>query len=393
MAIASKVRDAMERASWIRRMFEQGARLKQERGPENVFDFSLGNPCLDPPPAYLEALREEVVRRRPAKYAYMPNAGYPETRAAIAAHLRERRGLPFEARHVLMTCGAAGGLNVVLKTLLDPGDEVIVLSPFFPEYLFYVDNHGGRVRLAETREDFSLDTEAVAAVLGPRTKALILNSPNNPTGRMYHAEDLAALGRLLEEAGRKRGSPVYLVSDEPYGETVFDGLALPDIFTCHSQTILADSFSKSLSIPGERLGYLAIHPDIEDGAELMDGLVFSNRVLGFVNAPATPQQVLGRIAGLFVDASGYERRRDLLCDGLARAGYTFHKPEGAFYLFPRSPLRDEVPFVQALLEEGVLVVPGSGFGRGGHFRIAYCVEEQTIERALPVFAKVLKRSG
>lgn len=391
MPPSKKILEAQERASWIRKMFEQGARLKQERGADRVFDFSLGNPCLDPPAAYFEALKEEISDRKPGKYAYMENAGYPDTREAVAAHLREKRGLPFEARHVLMTCGAAGGLNVLFKTLLDPGDEVIILAPYFAEYLFYVDNHGGKVRIVETRQDFSLDPEEIRKSISSRTKAILLNSPNNPTGRMYDRESLHELGTVLQDAEDRSGQSLYLISDEPYGTLVFDGKELPDLFSFSRNTILVNSYSKSLSIPGERLGYIAVHPKIGHQESLLGGLSFCNRTLGFVNAPGKMQRIIRRIPGLHVDPTIYERRRDLICSGLEEAGYRFVKPDGAFYVFPESPVPDDKAFVGALLEEGVLVVPGTGFGRSGHFRIAFCVEEKTIRDALPAFSRVFRR--
>ena len=391
MAISAKTREAQEQASWIRRMFEEGARMKQQRGEENVFDFSLGNPCLDPPAAYLQGIREELELPPAGRYGYMPNAGYPETREAVAAELRRRRGIPFEGKHVVMTCGAAGGLNVVFKTLLDPGEEVILPVPCFAEYFFYVDNHQGVCRTAETRSDFSLDLEAIAAAISGRTKAVLINSPNNPTGKMYDRESIAGLGALLQEASERLGKTLYLISDEPYGDILFDGRVLPDLFSCYRSSILVNSYSKSLSIPGERLGYVALHPEIEDLDGLLGGLSFCNRTLGYVNAPATAQRVIRKVTGARVDAGAYQRRRDLLCSGLDPAGYQYVKPDGAFYLFPKSPVPDDILFVKALLDEGVLVVPGTGFRRPGHFRIAYCVDESVIRRALPVFARVRSR--
>jgi aspartate aminotransferase len=391
LTVAKKIQEAMERASWIRRMFEDGARRKQELGEDRVFDFSLGNPCLDPPSLYLDSLREELQEPRSARYAYMPNAGYPETRAAVASCLREKRGTPLDSRHIVMTCGAAGGLNVVLKTLLNPGDEVLILAPFFPEYLFYVDNHGGVARIVETERDFSLSLPRIEQAVSARTRAILVNSPNNPTGRMYDEKSLNHLGALLEREGKRLGTDIYLISDEPYGEIVFDGAELPNLFSCYTKSILVNSFSKSLSIAGDRLGYIAVHPEVEDSETLVDGMVFCNRTLGFVNAPATPQQVIRRTVGTHVDAAAYQKRRDLLCQGLQEAGYRFTTPEGAFYLFPESPVPEEIPFVQALLEEQVLVVPGSGFGRPGYFRIAFCVEEEVIHKALPAFERVLRR--
>lgn len=390
MAIANKILEAMERASWIRRMFEEGAHLKKERGEDRVFDFSLGNPCLEPPSAYFQALEDHIRDPRTGKFGYMPNAGYLETRQAIASDLRAKRGVPIGPQHILMTCGAAGGLNIVLKTLLNPGDEVIVLSPFFPEYLFYLDNHGGQPVLVPTCKDFSLDLGAIEKAISMRTQAILLNSPNNPTGRMYDADSLLELGRILERAYERLGHPVYLVSDEPYGEIVFDSRKLPDLFACYRYTILVNSFSKSLSIPGERLGYVAVHPEMEGAEILVNGLTFCNRILGYVNAPATQQQVIRRISGTHVHPGEYEKRRDLLCKGLQEIGYRFQWPQGAFYLFPESPVPDEIRFVQALMEEGILVVPGSGFGAPGYFRIAFCVGEQVIRNALSGFGRVLE---
>jgi len=389
MAVARKIKEAMAQASWIRKMFEEGARLKAERGSDKVLDFSLGNPCLEPPDSYLEALREHLDDRTPGKYAYMPNAGYWETRKAVAAHLSRTRGTAIEADHVVMTCGAGGGLNVVLKTLLDPGDEVVVVAPYFPEYLFYIDNHGGIPTIVPAREDFLLDLAAIEGALTRRTCAVILNSPNNPTGRLYPQGMIDDLGRLLAGHSRSSGRPIYLISDEPYGDIVYDGRILPDVLGAYSNTILVNSYSKSLSIPGERLGYVAVHPGAADLSDLLGVLVFSNRILGFVNAPATAQNVIRKIQGVHIEVGQYQRRRDMLCDGLSDAGYRFFKPEGAFYLFPEAPGRDDIAFAHDLLVRGVLVVPGTGFGAPGYFRIAYCVEESTIRRSLPVFKEVL----
>jgi len=371
-------------------MFEEGARLKQERGADKIFDFSLGNPCLNPPAAYFQSLEAELKEPQAGKSAYMPNAGYPDTREAIAAHLRGTKGIPIEGRHVLMTCGAAGGLNVLFKALLDPGDEVIILSPFFPEYLFYVDNHGGNTRMVETQKDFSLDLDAIKEAISPDTKAILLNSPNNPTGRMYDRDSLVQLGSMLQAAGEKYSKTLYLISDEPYGEIVFDGKELPDLFSCYANTIIVNSYSKSLSIPGERLGTIAVHPDIADGENLLDALSFCNRILGFVNAPAIQQRIIRRIPAAHAEVKVYEKLRDLLCEGLASEGYRVEKPDGAFYLFQESPIPDDTAFVQALLQEGVLVVPGAGFGRAGYFRIAFCVQEAVIEKAMPTFARVFR---
>ncbi len=391
MGVAPGLKEAMTRASWIRKMFEEGARLKARWGNDQVFDFSLGNPCLEPPESYVKALREHIEDPIPGKYGYMPNAGYPETRRAVAQYLSRTRGVSFDADHIVVTCGAAGGLNVVLKTLLNPGDEVVVLAPYFPEYLFYVTNHGGIPRITPTRDDFLLDIDAIEASLTKRTAAIIVNSPNNPTGRMYPLEMLVQLATILSKHASSSARSIYVISDEAYYDIVYDGHIVPDVLSVFENTIIVGSYSKSLSIPGERLGFIAIHPGADDAAELVDGFVFSNRILGFVNAPATVQHVIRTLQGVHVDMSHYQKMRDLLCEGLAKAGYTFCRPEGAFYLFPEVPHgTDDLSFAQALLAERVLIVPGRGFGSNAHFRIAYCVEEWVVRGALPIFQKVFK---
>lgn len=387
MSVSRKIRAALESASWIRRMFEEGAELKARLGPEKVCDFTLGNPDLEPPPRFKEALRQAVADPRPGLHGYMPNAGLPSAREALAASLRQRYGEPFTAGDLILTCGAAGGLNIALKALLDPGDEVIILAPYFPEYLFYVDNHGGLPRVVETDANFALDPAAIAAALGPRTRALILNSPHNPTGQVYEETALRELGRLLTEFGERRGEPVYLLADEPYGRLVYDGLSLPNLFQIYPHTILITSSSKELSIPGERLGLAAISPRAADREELVAGMVLANRILGFVNAPALMQRVVAAVAGEAVDVSPYARRRELFAQVLREAGYDFVLPKGAFYFFPQAPGGDDLAFVARLKAENILAVPGRGFGRAGYFRLAFCVPEEVIARAAPGFQR------
>lgn len=391
MAISKKIMTQCQQASWIRRMFVEGQKLKEELGPENVFDFTLGNPSVPPPPAFKERLVAVAQTSTPALHRYMPNAGDPATRRAVATFLTQTHGVPFSEEQVVMTCGAAGALNVVLKALLDPGDEVVILAPYFVEYLFYVDNHGGKAVVVDTREDFSLDVAAIRAALTLRTKALILNSPNNPTGAVYPAEALAELGACLTQRGLELGTTIYLLSDEPYRHIFYGDEPCPSIFQAYPQSILVNSYSKELSIPGERLGYLAVGPEVEPQAELLEALGFCNRTLGFVNAPALMQAVIQGLQGLTVDLTPYRRNRDLLYDGLVQAGFEVVRPEGAFYLFPKTPIADDIAFVNALREEHILAVPGVGFGRGGHIRLSYCVEEEVIRRALPGFARVAAR--
>jgi aspartate aminotransferase len=393
MAISSRIKAAMEGASWIRRMFEEGAELKARLGADKVFDFTLGNPDLEPPARFKEELLAAVLDPAPGLHSYMPNAGLVSVRQALAAHLARVHGLPFKSDDVVVTCGAAGALNVILKTLLDPDDEVVVLAPFFPEYLFYADNHGGKAVVAETDEQFRLDPNRVERLLSPRTRAIIINSPNNPTGQVYEAAALKELGQLLAHHRGRHGRPVYLVADEPYRRLVYDGVSLPSIFGAYPDTLLATSFSKDLSIPGERLGYAAVSPRAAGRGELYAGMVLANRILGFVNAPALMQRVVARLTEVAVDIGPYARRRDRLCELLGDAGYRFVKPGGAFYLFPEAPGGDDLAFVARLKEENVLAVPGRGFGRPGYFRLAFCVPEATIENAAPGFARARAAMG
>jgi aspartate aminotransferase len=389
MMISRKMAEFAERASWIRKMFEEGTRLKARYGKENVFDFSLGNPDLPPPPAFGKALRELAAREFPGQHSYMPNSGYPEVREAVAAQVSKEQGIAVSGNELLMTCGAAGALNVALKALLNPGEEVLLLAPYFVEYGFYVDNHGGVTKVVPTTADFNLDLEEIRRAITSRTKAIIINSPNNPTGQIYPAATLAKLGRLLAEAGKEHGTVIYLIADEPYRKIVFDGHQVPSIFNSCRNSMVLSSYSKDLSLPGERIGYLAVHPEIEEKEPLLGALTLANRILGFVNAPALMQRVVAAIQGVTIDCSVYARRRQLFCAMLAEAGYEFEPPKGAFYLFPKSPLADEVEFVNLLKEERILAVPGRGFGRPGYFRLAFCVEDEVIGGAAAGFKQAM----
>lgn len=391
MAMAKKIEGFITQSSWIRRMFEEGIRLKQEFGAGNVYDFSLGNPNVEPPEEFRQALREVAAADIPGKHAYMPNAGYPETRRAVADYLFREQGVAMKAEQVVMTVGAGGALNVVFKTILDPGDEVLIPTPFFVEYRFYVDNGGGVTVTVPTREDFSLDLTAIEAAINKNTKAVLINSPNNPTGRVYDVASLEGLAAVMRRKSEDYGRAIYLVSDEPYRDIVYDGVQVPGVMKLYGHSILVFSYSKSLSLSGERIGYIAVHPECEDAADLMGGLVLCNRMLGFVNAPALMQRVIARLQGVNVDAEIYKRKRDLLCEGLASVGYEVSKPEGAFYLFQKTPIADDVAFVRALQEERILAVPGSGFGGPGFIRIAYCVDDATIKNAMTGFGRVLNK--
>lgn len=389
--VAEALRNSMDRASWIRDMFTEGARLKAEHGEENVFDFSLGNPILEPPEAVLEALRELVNDPSPGSHRYIPNAGLPAVRQYIAESLKTSTSLDYTAEHIVVTCGAGGAINVALKALLDPGDEVVTLCPYFVEYDFYAANHGGKLIRAETREDFQIDLETLEAAITARTRAVIVNSPNNPTGVVYPGEDLRALAGLLRAASKKHGRPIALISDEPYRNLVFDGLLVPWIPPLYEHTLLVTSHSKDLGLAGERIGYLAVSPSLDHAALFCQAAVMANRILGFVNAPALFQRLLPMVAGVSVDVGYYQGLRDRLLKPLREMGYQVVTPQGAFYLFPKSPIPDDVAFVRAAQGERLLVVPGSGFGRAGHFRISFAVTPEVVERALPAFEKVIRQ--
>jgi aspartate aminotransferase len=391
MTIAKKIEVTLEKSSWIRKMFEEGARLKQEHGAQNVYDFSLGNPNVEPPESFKTALKETVDSIGEMGHAYMPNTGYPNVRKAVANYMSTEHGSPITENEVTMTCGAAGALNVILKAITDPGDEIITPAPYFVEYNFYADNHGATLKPVSTKSDFTLDMDAISSAINEKTKAIIINSPNNPTGQIYSLESLKELGTLLEKMGEKYTKTIYLISDEPYRKIVYDGHSVPSIFACYKESIIATSYSKDLSIPGERIGFVAVNPEASFKQELSGGIALANRILGFVNAPALIQRVIATIQGECVNVSAYARKRELLCNGLADCGYEFITPPGAFYLFPKTPIKDDVKFVQSLQEELILAVPGSGFGCPGYFRIAFCVEDKTIENSMPGFKKVMEK--
>lgn len=392
MAVAKKMLDYIESSSWIRKMFEEGSRLREIHGAANVFDFSLGNPNVPPPQMVRDKLLEVLNRDEEGRHGYMPNAGFPETRVALSNQLCSEYCISIASEHIIATCGAAGALNIIFKALLDPGDEVLVPAPYFVEYGFYVDNHGGTFKTVPTREDFTLDLSEMDRAVGPRTKIVLINSPNNPTGQVYSEAEIDQLGRILEEKSRKFGHTVYLVSDEPYRKIVYDGRSVPCILQFYKNSLIASSYSKDLSLPGERIGFVAVNPETEEIKALMGALTLANRILGFVNAPALMQRIIGELQGICVDVEIYRRKRDRLVEGLKAAGYDLTVPAGAFYLFPRSPLADDVQFVKMLQDENILVVPGRGFGGPGHFRIAYCVDDRTIDKSLAGFQRAFDRA-
>ncbi len=372
-------------------MFEEGALLKARKGADNVFDFSLGNPFGEPPAPLAAEIRRLADGPPGDLHRYMPNAGFPDVRRNVAVSLAKLTGLPFSDACVVMTAGAAGALNVSLRALLSPGDEVLVIAPYFVEYLFYIRNAGGVPVVAEADERFQLDLGSIRESLSDRTRAIIVNTPNNPTGAVYPAESLAALDRLLAEKERRTGSPVYVLSDEPYRKIVYPGTSFAPPASYLRNTIVAYSHSKDLNVPGERIGYLAVSPRAADAEEVVDACVFCNRVLGFVNAPSLMQRAVSGIQDLPADMTVYRKNRDALVAALSETGFPVVAPGGAFYLFPRSPAPDEMAFIAAALEENVLLVPGRGFGRAGHFRLAFCVSPETVERSLPAFRRLGSR--
>ncbi len=389
MSISTKMNEFAKASSWIRKMFEEGAQLKKQFGAENVFDFSLGNPDLPPPPQFNETIRRLARDESPGMHSYMPNGGYPHVRAAVASQISKEQNMPVTADEMLMTCGAAGALNVVLKAILNQDEEVIILAPFFVEYKFYVDNQGGKTVVVQTLDDFNLDLAAIEEAINEKTKAIIINSPNNPTGQIYPEEDMSALGKLLDKCQEKLGSTIFLLSDEPYRKIIFENYQVPSIFRQFNNSIVVSSYSKDLSLPGERIGYIAVHPEIADKSQLLGAMTLANRILGFVNAPALMQRVVAELQGLTVDTTIYARRRETFCNILTKAGFDFIPPKGAFYIFPKTPIEDDVAFVAHLQKQKILAVPGRGFGMPGYIRMAFCVEDDVIARSEKAFMQAM----
>jgi aspartate aminotransferase len=390
MTISKRIASHMEEGVWIRKMFEEGSRLKAQYGEDQVFDFSAGNPSEEPPEVFSRELKRLAENPILGMNRYMSNAGFPEVREMIASSIAHLSGLPFRMEHVIMTVGSSGALNVALKTLLDPGDEVILFSPFFMEYPYYIDNHGGKKVVVPTNSDFLLNLEALEHAITPRTKAIILNSPNNPTGVIYPESQIKELGSLLQRRKDGHGQEIYLISDEPYRKILFDETPFPQIF-CHiDNALVAYSHSKDLALAGQRIGYLAISPRCADLDRLLSAAVFANRTLGFVNAPALMQLVVSKLQEVTIDASSYQMRRDLLYDRLSALGFHMVKPKGAFYLFPKSPIEDDMAFIQAASRKRILITPGSGFGCPGFFRIAYSVPQKVIEHSFGTWKELAR---
>ena len=394
MPVADKVAGFIAKSSWIRKMFEEGEKLRNEFGADKVYDFTLGNPDVEPPRAFQDEFLKLAQAPVPGMHRYMNNAGYIETRNAVARMLSSASDLPVQGSQVVMTCGAGGALNVVLKTILNQGDEVIILTPFFVEYRFYIDNHGGvPVEVWTDRETFQLDLPAISRAITAKTRAIIICSPNNPTGVIYPAESLAGLGEVVAAKEKELGRQICVISDEPYARISYDGKNVPNIFRYVTNSVIVTSHSKDLALPGERIGYLAANPRMKDVEQFMEGAVFSNRVLGFVNAPALMQRLVAGLQHVSVDINAYQEKRDILYGALTGMGFRMVKPDGAFYFFPKSPLADDIEFVTVAQKHRILLVPGAGFGAPGFFRIAYCVDKGMIERSLPAWQELAREVG
>ncbi len=388
MPIAEKMVKMVEGMAMVKQMFEEGARLKAEHGPENVFDFSLGNPDV-PPPAEFKKVLKDLVNDDLLGHGYTPNPGYPHVREAVADYLSQEHDVVFSPDMIVMTVGAAGGLNDALNALLNPGEEIMTPTPYFVGYAHYAFVANAVIKAVPTDADFHLDIGAIESAITEKTRVLLINSPNNPTGAIYTAEELAELGDVLNQASEKFGRRIYLVADEPYRKITYD-VTVPSIFQAYPHTVAVSSYSKELSLAGERIGYLAIHPQAEDAALIAGAATVFNTMI-CVNAPSLLQQAVAQLQGVHVDVSIYRRRRDMLCQGLSEIGYEFSVPEGAFYLFPKSPIEDDVKFVNMLKEELILAVPGVGFDGPGYFRLSYAVPDATISGSMRGFKRVFDR--
>ncbi|HPJ21945.1 MAG TPA: pyridoxal phosphate-dependent aminotransferase [Clostridia bacterium] len=386
--ISREIEKNLGNASFIRAMFEEGNKLKAAYGEENVFDFSIGNPEVEPPREVYESLLEIAGDKTPGTHRYMPNAGYSFVREAIAGRLSREYNKTVPADNICMVCGAAAGLNVVLKSILNPGEEVIIFAPYFAEYKFYIGNGGGVPVVVETDDGFDIDINLFKKAVTPMTKAVLINSPNNPTGVIYSSERLSELAAAIKEKEKEFNTDIFLLSDEPYNEIVYVDDELPVVFNIFEKAIVVNSYSKSLALPGERIGYIAVSPDISKSGLLMAAIIFNNRTLGFVNAPAISQRLVAKAVNASVDPEIYRERMDLLYNKLTELGFECKKPAGAFYLFVKSPVEDEMEFARIAQKYNILVVPGRGFGRAGYFRMAFCVSLETIKRSMPAFEKL-----
>jgi aspartate aminotransferase len=391
MILSDNVNKRMHSGSFIRKMFEEGNALKKKFGEDNVFDLSIGNPTFEPPDEFHSRILQLIGKPSAGMHRYMENAGYAETRAAVASQLSTETGLKFSETDIVMTCGSAAAINVVMKSILNPGDEVILFAPFFSEFDNYIDNHGGKVIIVPTDKDFLPQLDKLESAINQKTKAILMNSPNNPTGVVYDHDFMVKISDLLNKKAMQLSRPVILINDEAYRKLIYDNIQFPHIFKYYQHTISVNSHSKDLALPGERIGHIAINPECYAHHELVSGFIFCNRILGFVNAPALMQNVVKHLQDVTISIEAYQKKRDFLYSNLVKMGYQVIKPQGAFYMFPSSPIEDDISFVSVLHNWNILTVPGTGFGSPGYFRIAYCVEDKTLEGSLPGFEKAAKK--
>ena len=393
--IADKMKSFVKNSSAIRAMFEEGKKMAEKYGAENVYDFSLGNPNVPAPVKVKEAIIEELEKEDPVMlHGYISNSGYEDVRQAVAESLNQRFGTAFHENNIVMTVGAAGGLNVILKAILNPGDQVLVFAPYFGEYNSYVENYDGEVTVVSPNtETFQPNLTEMEEKITEKTKAVIVNSPNNPTGVVYSEATIKAMAEILAKKEQEFGTDIYLISDEPYRELAYDGVEVPYLTKYYKDTIVGYSFSKSLSLPGERIGYLVIPDEAADSSDLQSAANVATRILGFVNAPSLMQRAVAKCLDAKADVPYYDRNRNALYQGLKELGFSCIKPEGAFYLFVKSPVEDEQVFCQAAKKHHILIVPGSSFACPGYVRIAYCVSYETILNSMPGFAKLAEEFG
>lgn len=390
--ISNKMKSLVNNSSTIRAMFEEGKRLSDIYGEENVFDYSIGNPNVEPPENIKTTISEILNEEKPNfVHGYMNNSGYEDVRDAISSFLNKKNKLNLNRNNIIMTCGAAGGLNIILKSILNPDEEVITFAPFFGEYKNYTENFNGKLVIVPTNIDtFEPDLNKLSEAINSKTKAIIINNPNNPTGVIYSKEVIQNLADLLNEKQKELNISIYLISDEPYREIVYDNAEVPCLLKYYDNTFIGYSYSKSLSLPGERIGYVVVNPSMNNTDEMMSALNIANRILGFVNAPSLFQRVIAKSLGSEVDVNTYKRNRDLLYNHLVKLGFTCIKPEGAFYLFPRTPIEDDKKFCEDAKQFNLLLVPGSTFGCPGHVRLSYCISYDKIEKSLQAFDKLAK---
>jgi aspartate aminotransferase len=391
MAISEKVKRNMANGSYIRKMFEDGIALKKIHGNDKVFDLSLGNPMVEPPAEFQRELKDLVEHPEPGLHLTMEDAGYAETREVMAYQVTADTGVKFTRDDVVVAYGAAGAVNIAFKTLCNPGDEIISFTPNYFEYIKYADNYGGIVKYVGSDENFNPDFAALEMAITPETKAVVINSPNNPTGKVYSAEILKQLTEVITRKSVQLNTRVYVISDDVYSHIYYGEGKCPRIATYYPHTLVVTSYSKDLALPGERIGYVAVHPECEDVRDIINGLIYANRVMGFVNAPAIMQKVICRLRNVSLSVADYRLKRDFLYDNLTQMGYSIVKPEGAFYIFPKSPIADDELFIKELKDLLVLTTPGFVFEAPGYFRISYCLDQKTIEGSLVGLQKALEK--